>query len=372
MERKQATTTYFLLALSAIALYFCYVIAKPFLSPVFLAVMIAIVFHPVHARIQGRIRSRNTAALTSTVLVLLALTVPAVGLGAVVSQEIKGLYQFLDEKSAAQGGWNPWVMHATERLTSWVGRYVDLSSFDLRGALLRGLEQISRSLISWGAWAASNAVSFVAGSVITFFTLFFLFREGGSFKKHAETFLPLSVAQVNRLFTGFSNSIVANVYGSLAVGVAQGILASLAFWVLGLSSPVLWGVVTALFSLIPIVGSAAVWGPAVIILVVGGHWWKALILLIWGAAVIGQIDTFVRPYVIGGRVKLHTLLIFFALLGGVEAFGGLGIFIGPVVLSVTLVLLEMLREANAAYTAARQPQTLTPDAGKENASHSVS
>jgi predicted PurR-regulated permease PerM len=308
--------------------------------------MIAIVFHPVHARIQAHIHSRNTAALISTIFVLLALIVPAVGLGVAVSHEIRGLYQTLNERSAAQGGWNPWVMHAMDRLASWAGRYVDLSSFDLRGALLPWLEQISRSLLSRGAWAAGNIISFVADAVITLFTLFFLFREGRSMRGHAETFLPLNAAQVERLFTGLSNSIVANVYGCLAVGVAQGTLASLAFWVLGLPSPLLWGLVTALFSLVPIIGSAAVWGPAVIILAIGGHWWKALILLIWGAVVVGQIDTLIRPYVISGRVKLHTLLIFFALLGGVEAFGVMGLFIGPVVLSVTLVVLEMSRESN--------------------------
>jgi predicted PurR-regulated permease PerM len=339
MERKQATTTFFLLALSAIALYFCYVIARPFLSPVFLAVMMAIVFHPVHVRIQAHIHGRNAAALISTILVLLALIVPAVGLGVVVSQEIRGLYQLLNERSAAQGGWNPWVMHAMERLASWAGRYVDLSTLDLRGALLRWLEQISRSLLSWGAWAASNIISFVADAIVALFTLFFLFREGGSMRKHAAIVLPLNAAQVERLFTGLSNSIVANVYGCPAVGVAQGSLASFAFWVLGLPFPVLWGLVTALFSLIPIIGSAAVWGPAVIILVIGGHWWKALILLGWGAGIVGQVDTLVRPYVISERVKLHTLLVFFALLGGVEAFGVMGLFIGPVVLLVTLVVL---------------------------------
>ena len=224
MERKQATTTFFLLALSAIALYFCYVIARPFLSPVFLAVMIAIVFHPVHARIQAHIHGRNPAALVSTILVLLVLIVPAVGLGVVVSQEIRGLYQVLNERSAAQGGWNPWVMHAVDRLASWAGRYVDLSSIDLRGALLRWLEQISRFLLSWGAGAASNIISFVADAVITLFTLFFLFREGGSMRKHAGAVIPLSAEQVERLFKGLSNSIVANVYGCLAVGVAQGLL----------------------------------------------------------------------------------------------------------------------------------------------------
>jgi predicted PurR-regulated permease PerM len=113
-----------------------------------------------------------------------------------------------------------------------------------------------------------------------------------------------------------------------------------------LPSPVLWGLVTALFSLIPIVGSAAVWGPTVIVLMIAGHWWKGLILLGWGAAVVGQIDGLVRPYVISERAKMNTLLVFFALLGGVKAFGVMGLFIGPVVLSVTLVVLEMLREEN--------------------------
>ena len=119
------------------------------------------------------------------------------------------------------------------------------------------------SIMSCGAVlvAASNIISFVADAVITFFTLFFLFREGGSIRKHAETFLPLNAAQVERLFTGFSNSIVANVFGCLAVGLAKGILAGLAFWVLGLSSAVLLGLGTALFSLVPIIGSAAAWVP---------------------------------------------------------------------------------------------------------------
>jgi predicted PurR-regulated permease PerM len=346
MERKPAASTLFLLALAALSLYFCYLIARPFLTPIFLAVMIAIVFHPIHVRVQARIRGRNAAALISTILVLMVLVVPTIGLGVVVSKEVRGLYQLLDERSAQQGGWNPYAMHIIDRLIGWVGQYIDLKSLDLRGALLRWLEQISRFLLSWGAHILSNIISFFAEAVIAFFTLFFLFREGGSIGLRAASFLPLRADQVDRLFTGISNSIIANVYGCLAVGAAQGTLLSLAFWLLGLASPVLWGLVTALFSLIPIIGSAAVWGPAVIVLMVAGHWWKGLILLGWGAAVVGQIDSLVRPYVISERAKMHTLLVFFALLGGVKAFGVMGLFIGPVVLSVTLVVLEMLREEN--------------------------
>ncbi len=351
MERKQATTTIFLLALAAVALYFCYIIARPFLSPIFLAVMIAIVFHPVHTRVRMRIRGRNAAALISTFLVLIILVVPAIGLGIVVSREVTGLYQLLSERSAEQGGWNPYVMHAMERLLGWAGRYIDLSTFDLRGTILRWLEGISKFLLSWGARAVGNILSFLGDALVAFFTLFFLFREGSSMRENVAAVLPLNNGQLERLFTGISNSIVANVYGCLAVGMAQGSLASLGFWVLGLPSPVLWGMVTALFSLIPIIGSAAVWGPAVIVLMVGGHWWKGLILLAWGAAVVGQVDSLVRPYVISERANLHTLLVFFALLGGVKAFGIMGLFVGPVVLSVALVVLEMLREMNVEASA---------------------
>jgi len=346
MERKPASSTLFLLALATLALYFCYVIARPFLTPVFLAVVIAIVFHPIQVRVQSRFRGRNAAALISTTLVLIVLVVPAIGLGVVVSREVHGLYRLLDERSAQQGGWNPYAMHMVDRLLGWAGQYIDIKSLDMRGALLRWLEQISRVLFSWGAHILSNILTLFAEAVIAFFTLFFLFREGGSIALRAASVLPLRTDQVDRLFTGINNSIIANVYGCLAVGVAQGTLLSLGFWVLGLPSPVLWGLVTALFSLIPIIGSAAVWGPAVIVLMVAEHWWKGLILLGWGAAVVGQIDGLVRPYVIGQRAKMHTLLVFFALLGGVETFGVMGLFIGPVALAITLVVLEMLHEEN--------------------------
>jgi predicted PurR-regulated permease PerM len=346
MERKQAATAFFLLALAVISLYFCYLIARPFLGAIFFAVMLAIVFHPVHVHIQARIRRPNAAALLSTILVLVILIVPAVGLGIVISKETRGLHQLLNERSAEQGGWNQYLTHVLERPLSWLGRYVDLSHFDLRAAILRRQEQISQYLLSSGAQAVSNFVSFFVNAVAAFFTLFFLFRDGGLMKEHAAVVLPLTREQVERLFTGISNSIVANVYGVFAVGVAQGSLTGLAFWALGLPSPVFWGMITALFSTVPIIGSSAVWGPAVVVLAAGGHWWKALILLAWGAAVVGQSDNFIRPWVISKRAQLNTLLVFFALLGGVEAFGVMGLFIGPVVLSFTHVVLEMLRETN--------------------------
>ena len=173
MERKQAATAIFLVVLVIIALYFCFLIIRPFFSPIFLALMLAIVFHPVHIRIQARLRNRSTGALFSTILVLFAFLVPVIGLGIIVSRETSNLYRLLNERSTEQGGWNPYVMHGLQRVLSWVGRYIDLSNFDLRGSVLRWLEQISRYLFSWGAQIFSNFIAFVADAVIAFFTLFF-------------------------------------------------------------------------------------------------------------------------------------------------------------------------------------------------------
>jgi predicted PurR-regulated permease PerM len=351
MERKQVTTT-FLLVLAAVALYVCFVIARPFLSPFFLAAMIAVVFHPVQARVQARVHNQNTAATMSTILVLLVSVVPAIGLGIAVNKEIAALYQSLNENRVGEGGWNPVGMHAAERVLSWVGRYVDISSFDLRAALVRWLKEVSQPLLSWGVRAVSNAVLFITNAFITFFTLFFLFRDGCSMMERVGDLLPLSASQRDRLFNGISNSIIANVHGCFAVGIAQGLLAGLAFWALGLSSPILWGVVTALFSMVPVIGSAAVWGPAAIFLFITGHWIKGLALLCWGAAVVGQADNVIRPYVISQRASMHPLLVFFALLGGVQAFGVIGLFVGPVVLSVTIIIFQMLSEERSQGTAA--------------------
>jgi predicted PurR-regulated permease PerM len=345
MVARQATT-WFLVAVVAVALYLCYRIAEPFLNPIFAAIVLAIVFYPLHVRIESFTRRPNLAASISTILVMLIVAVPALVVGIAVTRELGELYQSLNQRSAAQGGLTPYVMHMVEAPLRLLGRYVDLSGLDMRSTLLGWVNQLSRYLVSIGAIAVSNIFSVIFGTVVVFFTLFFLFRDGRTIQQSALNVLPLSADQARRLRTGVSSTIVASMYGGLAVGLAQGSLTGVAFWVLGLASPVVWGLVAAMASLIPVLGTGLVWVPAAALLFMGGHWAKALILLIWGAAIVAQIDAVIRPYIVSGRANLHNLLIFFALLGGVRAFGIMGIFIGPVVISVTITVFDMLRQVN--------------------------
>lgn len=344
MNQRRRATIIFLVALSAVTLWFCYLIARPFLKPVFFAVVLAIVFHPLHSRLRRLIRGANAAALISTLCALLTIIIPAFLLSAALRSELTAVYQSLSASGAQDGGLITRMLQLIEKARMWLGKYVDLSQVDLRAELLDRLQQLSSFLLSQLAGFAGDVTSFVVAAGITFFTLFYLFRDGRVFWRRLSVLIPLSPAQLDKLGAGVSGTIAFSMYGGLAVAIAQGTLLGLAFWVLGLPSPVLWGMMTALFSFMPLVGTAMVWLPAAIILILIGHPVKGLIVLAWGAGVVGSVDNILRPLVISGHMRFHPLYVFFALLGGVQAFGVIGLFVGPAVLALATSLFSLVRE----------------------------
>jgi predicted PurR-regulated permease PerM len=363
---RKRVTIIFLISATLLALYFCYLLFQPFLKPLLSATVIAIVFYPVHLHIQRYLRSPSLAAFASTIVVLLLIIVPAIAIILAIKEEIAGLYALIDQKSTESGGFSPFVSHLIERPMQWIGRYVDVSQFDLRASLLGRLKELSSFLVAEGWMIVGGLTTFIINTVITLFTLFFLFREGRSMRRRVAAVLPLSSEQVERLFSGIENTIIGTVYGGLVVAAVQGTLVGLALWVFGVPSPVLWGVVASFFALLPLVGTTVVWLPASIYLILSGSWVKGAVLAAWGMFVVGTIDNVLRPYLISGRVQMHTLLIFFAVFGGVQVFGFLGLFIGPVILAVTITLLGMLRDVGRAWAAYWDDDSrTTADAGAD-------
>ena len=168
--------------------------------------------------------------------------------------------------------------------------------------------------------------------------------------------------------------ISASVNGVLVIPAIQGALGALAFFALGVPSALVWGVVMTFLSLIPMAGAFIVWVPAALFLVATGHLTKAIILAAWGALVIGTVDNFLRPKLVGEKTKLHELFIFFSVIGGLKVFGVLGIVLGPVVLAVTLALLDVFRQVEQTEEETQREPTLvektalkesdpTPEAG---------
>jgi predicted PurR-regulated permease PerM len=156
--------------------------------------------------------------------------------------------------------------------------------------------------------------------------------------------LPLPPGRLEELAGIVHKGIVNNIYGMFAVGVVQGILTALGFWVTGLRAPLLWGVVAMIFSFVPLVGPILVWLPGAVFLALYADWGKAILLVLWGAVLVSGADYLIRPKFAGGGKDANTLLVLLSFFGGVKAFGVIGIFVGPVVLSLIIALLRMVRE----------------------------
>jgi len=334
----------FLLCLTAVALCFCYVLIAPFLKSIVLSAVLAVLFYPLHSRIARRIRIRNVSALLSTCLVVLCIVSVAVFLGRAIATGLRDVYQSLGTPGDGGERLSLYLIHIFERAVELVSSYLPISTTDLRGATVNQAEKGVSLLLGMTAGALGSFTAMLVNSLIAFFVLFFLLRDGKGMLRRTAVLLPLRTSQTARLFALVKDTLNATVYGTLAMAALQGSLAGLAFWFLGVTSAGLWGTVTALCALLPFIGTGIVLLPAISMLIFSGHWIKGIILLAWGLAVVHPVDNLLRPHLIGSRTKLSTLFVFFALLGGLKAFGGLGLFIGPMILAITLALLKFLRE----------------------------
>jgi len=321
------------------------------------AAVIGIGFYPLHERIKKLVPRQNVSALISTLIVLLIFAIAAIFLTSAASGEIFHAAQYMGGRTGQGVDMFTHLFHSTDRIINWLDKYVDLEKSGLRSAIDSFPAKMSQLLLSTATALVRGLASFLGQGVITLFILFFVFRDGAATALRAAALLPVEREHMDRLFTRIRDSVFANLYGILAVALVQGLLTGAAFAILGIPSPILFGIVAAVFSLVPLVGPSLVWLPASIFLFTTGHWMRGLFLLAWGVIIVGMADNVIRPLVIMGRVKLHPLILLFALVGGVQQFGFIGLFIGPVVMSLILALVDMLHEQVS--EARREPATFS-------------
>jgi predicted PurR-regulated permease PerM len=342
---SKRTTLWFLGLLILIVLGFTFVITLPFLYPVASAIIVAVVFYPAHQRILLWTKGKpGRAALLSTLVLLFLFGIPVLTIIVMAANEGISAAQYLTRKSAEEGGVTLFLTSMAERGLRFMSRWVDLSKYDIHGAVTSHVQQAGVWMLGSGATILRNFAGLIGRFLITLVVVFFFFRDGRDWVQRTEGLLPLSPAQARRLFSNVSDTIVANVYGILAVGLAQGVLMGIAIAVVGMQSPLLLGLATAFASVVPVVGAALVWAPAGLYLLFTGATWKGVFILLWGVFAVSTADNVVRPWVVSGKVELHPLVLLFFILGGVEAFGFLGLFLGPVIASVLAVLFKMFRE----------------------------
>lgn len=329
-----------MLAATAIALYLCWLMLKPFMGVLAWAIVLVIIFYPVHKEIARRTQRRSLSALISCVLVVLVVVLPLILIGIAVGQELgkvvpnlpTNLSQLSSQQPAALGRFSGWLQ----------GRF----GFDVVGLqdfLVQQFKNVSERLLGASFSLMGNIVSGIVKAFFVVFTMYYLFRDGDKIVDRLPDALPLNRKQSEAIILRTQQVVSASVYGVVAIAAIQGLLGGIAFWILGIPSPVLWAVLMGFVCMIPVAGSFLVWLPLSIYLLLAGHWTKALLLVIWGALVISTLDNFLRPKLVGTQTKLHELFIFFAVLGGISVFGLLGLVLGPVVLAITLGLLQTFR-----------------------------
>lgn len=334
------------LAVTAIALYLCWLMLRPFLGVLAWAVVLVIVFYPVHKRLTTRIKRRGLSAILSCLLVVLIIVLPLIVLSVAVAEELsKAVPAMPAQFSQLLNSQLPLI----GRLTGWLQNRFGVDVMGAQGFAIEQLRNFGQSMLGASLNIMGNIAGGIVKAVFVVFTMYYLFRDSDKIVARLPNALPLKREQSEQIIARAQAVVSASVYGVVTIAGLQGLLGGLAFWILGIPSPILWAVLMAFVCMIPLAGSFLVWLPLAIYLMATGHWTKAIVLAVWGAVVISTVDNFLRPRLIKNQTKLHELFVFFSVLGGISVFGLLGIVLGPMVLAITLALLQTfhLRDAEA-------------------------
>lgn len=329
------------LALAGAGIWVVGLMLRPFLPAVVTSTVVAVLALPSYRVIRARIRQPNVAALLSTVVVFFLGLIPAVGIGLLLLEQIRGGIAWLGTDLADYLGPGGHIAGWIERASGQLG----LEPRDMAQVV----SQQAQALVSTLAARTVNLFTGLGGWLlqagVALFTLFYLLRDGDTLIEYVKWLLPLDAASNDRLFRRAREITHATVFGSLVVAFVQATLGGLAFWVLGLPAPVVWAALMGMLSILPAVGAWFVWLPAGVFLLLTGEVWKGLVLLAIGSLLISTIDNVLRSILVSDRAHLHPLIAFFSVLGGLFVFGAAGVFIGPVLFVVALTLVEIARLA---------------------------
>ncbi len=323
--------TFFLITLGVVLL--CTLILRPFSSGIVGAIVLAIVTRRPYDWLASKIKNPSTCAAIALVLITIAVIVPTFFLAQELGQQalnaVNALRSAPSQNRIADFIANrPALAAQIEALTN---------SIDINNAARSTAAYLGGNLAGF----LGNSVRIITQLVVLLFLLFFLFRDRALALTALRAILPLRDDETDELLARVGDTILATALGRLTIAVVQGLLAGLAFWVLGVPGVILWAFTLTAFAMVPAFGSFLVWGPVAIYLGLSGHWGKAALLGIWGAFIVSTIDNILYPILVGSRMRAHTAIILLAVLGGIAFFGPVGVVLGPVLFTIAATLLDI-------------------------------
>lgn len=333
-DRRLALAT--LAVVIALGFAVCALMAKPFLGALVWSTTLAVLFVPLDMAISRRLGSRSLSALTTVIVTACIVVVPAILVaGTLLNEAVRSatlvVPMFDAEDWTRLMGEHRWLAPALQ----WIHDKLDLPDV---------MRTATSALAAWSGSVLRASFSGVANLLLTFYFLFYLLRDRERIAAAARLYLPLSESEFSRVSVRVTDTVFATVFGTIAVAALQGTLGGLMFWWLGLPAPVFWGVLMALLAIVPFLGAFVIWAPAAAFLALTGAYTSAVVLTIWGTLVVGLVDNVVYPMLVGNRLQMHTMLSFIAVVGGLVLMGTPGVVLGPLLLAVTLTLVQIWRD----------------------------
>jgi predicted PurR-regulated permease PerM len=327
-------------------------IVQPFIGPLLWAMFIAFLLYPLHVWLTQRLKGRaQLSAALLTVLTLIVPLGPLAALSAAFAAQVGDLLQTVQSTVADQTRNNvfdltkvPWIAQAI----GWLDDTFGINVAQVRGYIVEGSRTVLQSLASLGGKVFLGAFGAVFGFVLMVFMLYFFIRDGAGMVGALRDLIPMSSQQKTKLFNHLAAVTRALVYGTGLTALIQGTLVGISFLIVGLPSALVFGVIAALAALLPFGGTALVWIPAAIVLAAQGRWGATAFMVLWGTLLVSLVDNVVRPMLVAGRAPVSTLTVFIGVLGGIAAFGAIGLFLGPVVLALIIALIEFALELRKA------------------------
>jgi predicted PurR-regulated permease PerM len=337
LESREATPwkqiTLFLLTLGVLIL--CALVLRPFFTAIVGAIVLAVVTERPYDWLATKIKHRSTCAAVALIVIILAVIVPVFFLAQELGDQAFTAVTAL-RSDAGQNRVTDFIANRPA-LASSIQTFT--SSIDLNNAARSTAAYLGGNL----AGLVGNSVRLITQLVVMLFLLFFLFRDRALALTSLRSLLPLREDETDELLDRAGNTIFATALGRLTIAVVQGLLAGLAFWVLGVPGVILWAFTLTACAMIPAFGAFLVWGPVAIYLGLNGHWGKAALLAIWGGFIVSTIDNILYPVLIGSHLRAHTATILLSILGGIAVFGPIGIILGPVLFTIASTVLDIWR-----------------------------
>jgi predicted PurR-regulated permease PerM len=312
-------------------------IFKPFFYPIFWAAIIAIMFSPLHRIIKRKITIPGISSLFMLIIVFFSLIIPLLTLSALLANQSFQIYATVSERDLSQD-----IASVSKKISGTpIAPYIKKAEAEWPKHITTITQKSTNYLFKAITSITQNSAKFLFMFFIMFYTLYYFFKDGSKILKKLMHLSPLGDKYELMLYEKFNSMARATMKSTLIIGGIQGFIGGVMFWIAGVNNALIWGVIMALFSIIPAFGPFMIWLPAGIIMLALGNIWQGIFILIIGAGLISTIDNLLRPPLIGKDTEMHPLLVLFSTIGGILIFGVSGFIIGPIITTLFMSIMSI-------------------------------